>query len=97
MSDEEKASVVLRLPSTLSAYSGGKSQIRLHANTVGQLLATLEQQHPLVWQRLCTEQGQLRAHVKLFVNNELINGPDGLATTLKPGQEIIVLPVTSAS
>jgi|SRR5215467_8068754 len=94
MIDEEKAAVVLRLPSTLSAYSGGKSQIRLHADTVEQLLATLEQQHPLVWQRLCTEQGQLRAHVKMFVNNELISGPGGLATALKPGQEVIVLPVS---
>ena len=42
MTDEEKAAVVLRLPSTLSAYSGGKSQIRLHADTVEQLLAALE-------------------------------------------------------
>jgi molybdopterin converting factor small subunit len=69
----------------------------LHANTIEQLLATLEQQHPLVWQRLCTEQGQLQPHVKMFVNNAQINGPDGLATPLKAGQEIIVLPVTSAS
>jgi sulfur-carrier protein len=95
MSDEEKAAVVLRLPSTLSAYSGGKSQIRLKADTVEQLLATLEREHPLVWQRLCTEQGHLRSHVKMFVNNELISGSGGLATALKPGQEVIVLPVTS--
>ncbi len=95
MSDEQKAAVVLRLPSTLSAYSGGKSQILLKADTIEQLLATLEDQHPLIWQRLCTEQGQLRAHVKIFVNNVLITGPVGLATTLKPGQEVIVLPVTA--
>ncbi len=95
MSDEEKAAVVLRLPSTLSAYSGGKSQILLRADTVEQLLAALESQHPLVWQHLCNEQGALRDHVRIFVNNELITGPGGLATPLKPGQEIIVLPVTS--
>jgi sulfur-carrier protein len=49
----------------------------------------------LVWQSLCTEQGHLRSHVKMFVNNELISGSGGLATALKPGQEVIVLPVTS--
>ncbi len=97
MSDEEKAAVVLRLPSTLSAYSEGKSQILLRANTVEQLLAALEHQHPLVWQRLCTEQGHLRPHVKIFVNNELITGPQGLETQLKPGQEVIVLPVTTGA
>lgn len=97
MTDQEKAAVVLRLPSTLSAYSGGKSQIRLYANTVEQLLAALEQQHPQVWQHLCTEQGLLRDHVRIFVNNQLITSPAGLTTPLKQGQEIIVLPVTSGS
>jgi len=97
MTDDEKAAVVLRLPSTLSAYSGGKSQIRLHADTVEQLLVALEEQHPQVWQHLCTEQGLLRDHVRIFVNNELITNPAGLITPLKPGQEIIVLPVTSGS
>jgi len=94
MSNEEEVSVTLRLPSTLSAYSGGKSQIVLRAATVEQLLTVLSQQHPSIWERLCDEQGQVREHVKIFVNNELISGPDGLKTALKTGQEVIVLPVT---
>ena len=95
MSDDDKATVTLRLPSTLSAYSGGKSQIQIRANTMEQLLAVLEQLHPLVWERLCTKEGHVRPHVKIFVNNEMITGPNGLKTVLKPGQEVIVLPVTS--
>ncbi|HLZ59685.1 MAG TPA: MoaD/ThiS family protein [Ktedonosporobacter sp.] len=94
MSDEERAAVTLRLPSTLSAISGGKSQIALRANTVEELLALLAQQHPKVWERLCTPEGHIREHVKMFVNNELISGPNGLQTRLKSGQEIIVLPAT---
>lgn len=95
MCDEEKALVTLRLPSTLSMYSGGKSQIALHANTIEQLLAALEWQHPLVWQCLCTEQGDVREHIRIFVNNEVINGPHGLKTILKPGQEVIVIPTAT--
>jgi molybdopterin synthase sulfur carrier subunit len=94
MRNEEIPVVTLRLPSTLSAYSGGKSQIILNAKTVRQLLELLEQDHPSIWERLCTEQGQLRDHVKIFVNNELISGTNGLETPLKAGQEVIVLPVT---
>jgi molybdopterin synthase sulfur carrier subunit len=97
MSDGERAAVTLRLPSTLSAYSGGKSQIQLRADTVEQLLAELESQHPQVWERLCTEQGHVREHVKIFVNNEMITGPDSLKISLKPGQEVIVLPTTSGA
>jgi molybdopterin synthase sulfur carrier subunit len=92
MNSEEKAAVLLRLPSTLSAYSGGKSQLHLRADTIEQLLDVLEHQHPLVWERLCNERGYVRDHIKIFVNNELITGHDGLKTLLKPGQEVIVLP-----
>lgn len=94
MSNEEKASITLRLPSTLSVYSGGKSQIVLNADTVEQMLALLAQHHPRVWEYLCTEQGHIRPHVRIFVNNELVSGPNGLQTPLKPGQEVIVLPAS---
>jgi molybdopterin synthase sulfur carrier subunit len=92
MSDEEKAVVTLRLPSTLSAYSGGKSQIQLQADTMEQLLSELKLLHPQVWERLCTREGLVREHVKIFVNNEMISGPHGLNTPLEAGQEVIVLP-----
>jgi sulfur-carrier protein len=97
MKDEEKAAVTLRLPSTLSAYSGGKSQIQVRADTVEQLLSALQQLHPSVWERLCTQDGHVRRHVKIFVDNVMITGPNGLQTSLKPGQEIIVLPSTAGA
>jgi sulfur-carrier protein len=92
MSDDEKPSVTLRLPSTLSAYSGGKSQIVLHGKTVEEMLEELGREYPQVWAYLCTEEGNVREHVKMFVNNEMISGPDSMKTGLKAGQEIIVLP-----
>jgi molybdopterin synthase sulfur carrier subunit len=91
MEKNQKTAVTLRLPSTLSAYSGGKSQITLHAKTVEEMLARLQQQYPQIWTRLCTEQGAIRQQVKIFVNNQLIEGSDNLQTLLKPGQEVIVL------
>jgi molybdopterin converting factor small subunit len=51
----------------------------------------LRQQYPQIWTRLCTEQGMIRQQVKIFVNNQLIEGSDSLKTSLKPGQEVIVL------
>src|SRR5260370_39631020 len=94
MDDDQKATVMLRLHSTLSAYSGGKSQLPFKADTIEQLLAVMELKYPLVWERLCNEHGHVRDHIKIFVNNELIIGLDGLKTLLKPGQEVIVLPST---
>jgi sulfur-carrier protein len=90
--NNEKATVILRLPSTFSAHSGGKSQFSLKADTIEQLLEELANRYPLVWESLCSEQGQLRAHVRMFVNNQLITSLEGQQIALKPGQEIIVLP-----
>jgi len=92
MDEEVKETVILRLPSTLSAYSGGKSQLLLRAGTVEQLLHELEHQYHQVWEHLCTEHGHVRNHVQIFVNNVLITGDDGLKVLLKPGQEVVVLP-----
>jgi sulfur-carrier protein len=92
MDEEVLNTVMLRLPSTLSAYSGGKSQLLLQASTVEQLLNELEIQHRQIWEHLCTEHGNVRNHIQIFVNNELISCDDDLKTLLKPGQEVIVLP-----
>jgi len=92
MDDEIVTTVMLRLPSTLSAYSGGKSQLLLQAETVEQLLHALENQYRQIWEYLCTEQGHVRSNVQIFVNNELISNHDGLKKVLKSGQEVVVLP-----
>ncbi len=97
MAGDEQATVTLRLPSTLSAYSGGKSQIPVRARTVGELLQVLERQHPRVWECLCDEQGIVREHIRIFVNNKLIAGPYGLQTSLRPGEEVIVLPAITGA
>ncbi len=91
MEKDQKTAVTLRLPSTLSAYSGGKSQITLHADTVGEMLTRLQQQYPQIWTCLCTEQGTIRQQVKIFVNNQVIENSESLKTLLKSGQEVIVL------
>ena len=86
--------VMLRLPSTLSSYSGGKSQILLPATTLEELLAELERSHHGIWEYLCSADGRIRNHVKIFVNNALVTSTDDPNIILNPGQEVIVLPVS---
>lgn len=92
MHESKQRIIVLRLPSTLSMYSGGKSQIPVQAVTLAELLAELARCYPALWKWLCTSDGQVRSHVKIFVNNALVTSGDDLNITLKPGQEVIVLP-----
>ena len=92
MNEQSKTSVIMRLPSTLSVFSGGKSQLLLNAETFEQLLGALELQYPQVWEQLCDAQGQVRKKIHIYVSNRLITTPADLNLALKPGQEIIVLP-----
>ncbi|MGH2507483.1 MAG: MoaD/ThiS family protein [Ktedonobacteraceae bacterium] len=95
MHEPKQGVITLRLPSTLSTYSGGKSQIFLEATTLAGLLVELARQHPLIWERLCTTEGRVRSHVKIFVNNAFVTSADDVNITLNPGQEVIVLPSPS--
>lgn len=92
MYEPKQGIVTLRLPSTLSMYSGGKSQIFLEATTLEDLLAALARQHPRIWECLCTAEGHVRSHVRIFVNNALVTSADDVKILLNPGQEVIVLP-----
>ena len=94
MNEQAKPSVIMRLPSTLSVFSGGKSQLLLNAETFEQLLNALEQNYPQVWEQLCDGQGHVRKKIHMYVSNRLVTTPDDLAMPLKPGQEIIVLPAS---
>jgi molybdopterin converting factor small subunit len=93
MHEQEKTAVILRLPSTLSAYSDGKSQLLLNADTIEQLFSALEQEYPLVWKQLCDGPGKVRKQFNIFVNNQLVTSSNDPAILLKAGQEVIVLPV----
>jgi len=95
MYEPKQDAVILRLPSTLSTYSGGKSQIHLQAITLEELLAELARHYPAVWECLCTSEGHVRSHVKIFVNNALVTSEDDLNITLNSGQEVIVLPAAT--
>jgi len=95
MQGDDKAAVTLRLPSTLSGFSGGKGQLALRADTIEELLIEVKQHYPQLWERLCDEQGFLRPQVNMFVNNEVIAGREGMDMKITSGQEVIVLPVVS--
>jgi molybdopterin synthase sulfur carrier subunit len=97
MDEQTKATVILRLPSTLSAYSESKSQLLLYAETIEQVFDSLKQSYPLVWERLCDEEGHVRKQFRIFVNNRLITSRSEPDILLKTGQEIIVLPVITGA
>ena len=59
------------LPTPLIDYTAGLREVNASGNTLADLLRDLDRQYPGIRFRMIDEQGQIRAHIKLFVNAEL--------------------------
>jgi len=86
------AEVTLRLPTPLQPYADGRGEITLAADTVQGLLDQVGEQYPALVQRIRTRDGALRPYVNIFVRRSDIRQLDGLATKLRAGDEVIVMP-----
>ena len=89
--------VTITLPAQLRELAGGRAAVDLADDfaTVGDALRRLEADWPAVYDRLATEQGEIRPHVNLFVNGHEIRRTGGLETPVPAGGEIFVLPSVS--
>ena len=81
----------------LTDFTGGQSQILVEtkANTVGDALSALWKQHVGLRDRVVNEQGALRPHVNIFVNDENVRRKEMLETAVKENSEITILPSVS--
>lgn len=88
------SSVTIRLPRQLWLYSGGAKELPLEVGTLRDAFRHLQQTQPLAYERICTESGQPRDHVNVFVNRELVRDLDS-PVQIKPGDVITILPAIS--
>ena len=81
----------------LTDFTGGQRQIVVEtaAKTVGEALTALWKQHVGLRDRVVNEQGALRPHVNIFVDDENVRRKEMLETALKDNSEITILPSVS--
>ena len=84
--------VTVRIPTPLQRLTNGQSEVQCEGSTVSSLLADLDKRYPGVKERICDEKGELRRFVNVFVNGEDIRFLDHLATPLKAGDELSIVP-----
>ena len=61
----------VNLPTPLVDYTDGQRDVSAEGNTLDELLYDLDSQYPGIRFRMIDEQGNVRAHIKLFVDREL--------------------------
>jgi molybdopterin converting factor small subunit len=82
------AAVRVRVASLLHSYTGGQKVIELEAATVGEALSELDRRFPGLLFRIVDEQGQIRPHMNVFLNEEKVRD---LATPVMAGAEIYLV------
>jgi molybdopterin synthase sulfur carrier subunit len=88
-------SVRVRIPAPLRSVTAGESEVSVGAENVDAALVELESKFPAIRQRLRDDEGALRRFVNLYVNGEDVRFLQGLATALKSGDEVSIIPAVA--
>jgi molybdopterin converting factor small subunit len=87
--------VTIKLPTQLRASAGGNATIPVEGETVGAVLEALYAVHPELRDSLSDGDGGLRRFVNVYVDGEDVRFGDGLATSVRDGGEVQILPAVA--
>lgn len=84
--------VTIVIPTPLRQFAGGNTEIEVEGATVGEALDRLTTKFADLRKHLFNEQDNLRNFVNVYVGDEDIRHLDGVATTIKEGETIMIVP-----
>ncbi|MCC6466198.1 MAG: MoaD/ThiS family protein [Planctomycetes bacterium] len=83
---------LIRIPTPLRNLTRNQAEVSVNARTIGEALDALEGQFNGIKTRLCDEKGNVRRFVNVYVNDEDIRFLQNLATPLKDGDQVSIVP-----
>jgi sulfur-carrier protein len=87
--------VRVKIPTQLRGAAGGEAETEVEGATVQEVLDGLFERHDELRSRLYDDEGGLRRFVNVYVAGEDIRFLDGLATPVKDGAELTILPAVA--
>jgi len=87
--------ITLHVPGQLRAYCAGAAELSISAPTVRAALEDLERSQAALYRNVCDETGTVRRHLNVFVNADNVRDLNGIDTTLRPGDVLLILPAVS--
>lgn len=83
---------IIRIPTALRPYAENNREYESSAATVGEALQQLLAAYPALQPHLLDEEGELRAYVNLFINEDEASSFGGQQAPLKPGDRLLIVP-----
>lgn len=87
--------IKVKLPTQLRASAGGDGEVSVEGTTVGEALDALYAAHPELKERIAEEDGTLRRFVNVYLDGDDIRFGEGLATPVKDGATLQILPAVA--
>ncbi len=89
--------ITIEIPSVLRSHACGSAIVLIErpCASVGDALVALAVQYPGVVDRVITEQGALREHVNVFVDEENSRHIGGLDAPVADGSQVMILAAIS--
>ncbi len=85
-------SVQVYIPTPFRRATNNQDRLSLEAPDVEALLDELEESFAALKGLVRNDRGEVHDHVNIYVNNEGIESLQGLATPLKDGDEVSIIP-----
>jgi MoaD family protein len=82
----------VRIPPVLRPQTGGQPEVEAAGSDVGEVLRSLTAEHPGTEEQLFGEDGDLNRYVNVYLNDEDVRVLDGLGTSVKDGDTVVILP-----
>ncbi len=88
-------SVIIRIPTPLRKLTADQDTVSADGASLSECISSLEASYPGLKERLCDESGEIRRFVNIYVNGEDVRFLQGLATSLKDGDEVSIVPAVA--
>ena len=85
-------SVTVRIPAVMRPLVGGRSEIPVEPGTVRHVLDVVGREAPRFRERILCQDGELRPHVNVFVNDEDVRFRDRMETPVHDGDRVAIVP-----
>jgi len=81
----------VRIPPTLRTETGGEREVEADGGSVRAVLEDLTERHPALRDRIW-EDGEVAPFVNVYLDGEDVRTLDGVDTSVREGQSLILLP-----
>jgi len=88
-------SVFVRIPTPLRKLTADQDSVSADGASLSECISSLEASYPGLKERLCDESGEIRRFVNIYVNGEDVRFLQGLATPIKDGDEVSIVPAVA--